>query len=148
MNGPGLADITEGSIPFVARSGLQVLAGRRGYARCRMPIEGNGNHLQIMYAGALCTLAEFPLGILWAHTVEMKSYIPIVKSIEVKFLRPALSDVEVELSMSEEMIQAVLLNASRHGKADFTLESELKDCDGTVVATSHAIYQLRSFRLN
>lgn len=147
MNIADMAEITESSIPFVARSGLQVLEARRGYAKCRMPIAGNGNHLHIMYAGALCTLAEFPFGILYANTHDMRSFLPIVKSMEVKFLRPAVTDVEVEMSMSEEWIQAVVANASTRGKADFTLETQLKATDGTVVATGHAVYQLRAGEL-
>jgi acyl-coenzyme A thioesterase PaaI-like protein len=139
-----VVELNEKSIPFVARSGLQVLETRRGYAKCRMPLEGNTNHVQIMYAGALCMLAEFPLGLLYASTFDVTKYLPIVKSIEVKFVRPAMTDIDVEMSMSEETIAAITAKVAEAGKADFVLDTELKAADGTVVAIGHAVYQLRA----
>ncbi|ORA64212.1 thioesterase, partial [Mycolicibacterium insubricum] len=34
---------------------------------------------------------------------------------------------------------------AEHGKSDFTLEATVTDANGTVVATSTGLYQLRAF---
>ena len=47
----------ENGIPFVERCGFKVEALERGRVVCRMPIEGNTNHIGTMYAGALFTCA-------------------------------------------------------------------------------------------
>lgn len=130
--------------PFVARSGLQVIEMQRGYTKCLMPFAGNGNHVGIMYAGALFTLAEFPGGILFVTSFDAMRYFPIVKSLDLRFLRPAYGDVTVEMRLSEARIVAVTAEADEKGKADFILEGELKSADGALVATSHGVYQLRS----
>lgn len=133
----------EFNIPFVTNSGLKVLEASRGYAKCLMPLDGNQNHVNIMYAGALCTLAEFPVGILYVHTFDVKRFFPIVKSIQVKFIRPAVTDIVVDVSLNDEQIKDITQRAAEHGKADFELNTELKATDGTVVAVGHVVYQLR-----
>lgn len=139
-----VSELNADSIPFVARSGLQILESGRGYAKCRMPMEGNGNHVNIMYAGALVTLAEFPAGIMYTQTFDATKYFLIVKNIEVKFVSPAMTDIDVEVRLTDSQIQAAQDKAEEAGKADFEINTELKDANGTVVAKGFAVYQLRA----
>src|SRR3546814_10037091 len=82
----------ETGIPFIGRSGLRVLELQRGYVRCQMPFAGNGNHVGTMYAGALFTLAELPGGALFLASFDIARYYPIVKSLDMRFKKPATSD--------------------------------------------------------
>ncbi len=134
----------ETGITFVANCGLKVLELRRGYVKCLLPFEGNGNHVGTMYAGALFTVAEIPGGALFLSSFDTRRYFPIVASLDMKFLKPAKSDVTVEIMLSDEQIASVSAEADAKGKATFTLDGELTTADGTVVATSHGVYQLRS----
>jgi len=109
------------------------------------PLKGNENHIGTMYAGALFTLAEFPVGALYLTTFDVSTCYPIVKEVTIRFLRPAKSDVTIELTMSEEEIRRVQAEVDEKGKSDFVLEGEIKDEAGEVVARSKALYQLRSF---
>jgi acyl-coenzyme A thioesterase PaaI-like protein len=136
----------ETGIKFVANSGLKVLELRRGYVKCLMPFAGNGNHIGTMYAGALFTVAEIPGGALFLSSFDMTRYAPIVKALDMKFLKPAKSDVTVEIALAEERITAISTDADAHGKAEFVLEGELKTADGTLVATSYGTYQIRSLK--
>lgn len=133
-------------IPFVRRSGVRVETLERGRVVCRMPIKGNVNHIGTMYAGALFTLAEFPGGPLLLATYGMSRYIPIVTSLDMDFVKVAKTDVSVELRMSPEEIERVQTETDRDGKSTFELRGELKDKHGTVVARSHAVYQMRPKR--
>ena len=94
----------ETGIAFVRNCGLRVVELRRGYVKCAVPFEGNGNH---------------------------------------EFLKPAKSDVTIEIALDDERIAAIAAEADAKGKAEFTLDGELTTADGTVVATSHGVYQLR-----
>ncbi|HEY0975764.1 MAG TPA: YiiD C-terminal domain-containing protein [Solimonas sp.] len=136
-------NLLENGIPFVKNSGLKVLELRRGYVKCLMPFANNGNHIGTMYAGALFTLAEIPGGAVFLSSFDTSRYFPIVKALDLKFLKPAKSDVTVEISLTEDQIKALEAEAAEKGKAEFPLDGELRDASGTVVATSHGIYQLR-----
>ena len=61
----------------------------------------------------------------------------------MKFLKPATGTISVEITLSEEKIQALEDEAAQSGKAEFVLEGQLKNASGEVVAVSHGIYQLR-----
>lgn len=136
----------ETGIKFVANCGLKVVELRRGYVKCAVPFAGNGNHIGTMYAGALFTVAEIPGGALFLSSFDMTRYAPIVKEMNLRFLKPAKADVTIEVSLSEERIAEISAEADAKGKAEFILEGEIKTADGTVVAISHGVYQIRSFQ--
>ena len=125
------------------RSGIQALELKPRYIKLRMPLAGNENHFGSMYAGALFTLAEIPGGALYLTTFDVSRYYPVVKEMNIRFRRPAATDITVELSITADRVAAIQNEASENGKADYPLETELKDTDGTVVAIGKGIYQLR-----
>lgn len=134
----------ETGIKFVANSGLKVLELRRGYVKCLMPFAGNGNHIGTMYAGSLFTVAEIPGGALFLSSFDATRYVPIIKEMTMRFLKPAKGDVTIEVGIDDAKIVAISADADANGKAEFVLEGAIKTADGTVVATSHGVYQLRS----
>lgn len=136
--------LLETGIAFVARSGLKVETLERGRVICMMPFEGNGNHIGTMYAGALFTCAEIPGGALFLSSFDTQKCFPVVKSLDLKFLKPATSDLRVEVTLSEDEIARINTDLAAHGKAEFILEGDLTDAQGVVVAHSHGVYQLRS----
>lgn len=131
------------NIPFVERTGLEILELERGYVKMKMPFEPNVNHVQMMYAGALYTLAELPGGAIFATSFDAKSYYPIVKDMSIRFRRPAKTDVTVEVRLAPERAAEIQAQADRDGKADYEWECELKDDSGEVVAITKNVYQLR-----
>ncbi|MEO6028628.1 MAG: YiiD C-terminal domain-containing protein [Candidatus Binatia bacterium] len=134
----------ETGIAFVANCGLKVVELRRGYVKCLVPFDGNGNHVGTMYAGALFTVAEIPGGALFLSSFDTRRYYPIVKSLDLRFVKPAKSDVTIEIALDDARIAAISAEADAKGKAEFILDGEIKTADGTVVATSHGVYQLRA----
>ena len=134
----------EKMIPFVGRSEIQVDELEVGYVKMRMPIEPNTNHVGTMYAGALFTLAEMPGGAIFVTTFNAKKFYPIVKSMDIHYLKPATTDITVEVRLSEEEAAKIAAKAEAEGKADYDWECELKDANGVVVATTTNRYQMRS----
>lgn len=131
------------TIPFTARTGVVIEEAEPGYVKLRMPFEPNVNHVGMMYAGALFTLAELPGGTLFTTTFDFTKYYPIVKDVKIRFRRPAMSDITVEVRMSEDEAAAITAEAEREGKADYAWVCELKDESGEIVAISENTYQLR-----
>lgn len=142
------ARITQGNwetIPFLAPTGIVVEHAERGFVRLRMPFEPNVNHVGMMYAGALFTLAEVPGGTLFITTFDTKRFYPIVRDVSIRFRRPALTDITVEVRMTDDEVHRIAEEAEANGKADYSWECELQDTSGEVVAISRNVYQMRRF---
>ena len=134
---------TEEKIDFVKRSGLRAEILQPGHVRLRMPLQGNQNHIGSMYAGALFTLAEIPGGALFLTSFDVQRFYPVIKEINLRFRRPASSDILVEASLNADEIRRIEDDAERLGKAEYRLELQLCDASGEVVAQSNTLYQLR-----
>ena len=134
---------TEEKIDFVKRSGLKAEQLEPGFVRLRMPLAGNQNHIGTLYAGALFTLAEIPGGALFLTSFDVQRFYPLIKEMNLRFRRPATSDISVEARLDTEEIERIQNEAEREGKAEYRLELQLKDADGQVVAETSALYQLR-----
>lgn len=135
--------LLEQGIAFVKNAGLVVEHLDRGEVRCRMPFAGNGNHIGTMYAGALFTLAEIPGGALFLTSFDTARFFPVVKALNLKFVKPATSDVSVTARLTAAEISRIEQQATTHGKAEFTLSLELRDTQDVLVAVSEGLYQLR-----
>ena len=133
----------EKSIAFVRRARMKADVLVRGHVRCTMPLRGNTNHVGTMYAGALFTLAEMPGGGLWLGSFDTERFIPLLKEMNIRFLRAARTDVTVEVRLDEARIESLQATANELGKVDFVLDAELKDANGETVAVSQGVYQLR-----
>ncbi len=129
--------------PFINRCEAEVEEIRPGYCRARMPYKPNVNHVGTMYAGALFTLAELPGGALFLSSFDSSRFYPIVRDAQIRFRRPAMTDVRIESTIEEAEVERVQKETEAHGKCDFELEGELKDENGEVVAISKMMYQLR-----
>lgn len=135
---------TEQAIAFVKRSGLKAEVLEPGFVRLRMPLSDNQNHIGSMYAGALFTLAEIPGGALFITSFDSRRFYPIVKEMNLRFRRPATSDIQVEARLAADDIDRLQAEAQRLGKAEYWLELQLTDASGEVVAESRGLYQLRT----
>ncbi len=129
---------------FIKNMGLETIEARPGYVKLKAPLEGNENHIGIMYAGALFTLAEVPGGTLFSTSFDTAKFYPIVKEMSIRFRRPAATDITLEMTMSEDEVERIQAEAEANGKADYVLEGELKDESGEVVALSKGVYQIRA----
>jgi thioesterase domain-containing protein len=139
-----LKKFSEQKVAFVERMGLEMIESKKGYVKLKAPLSGNENHVGIMYAGALFTLAEVPGGSLFYTSFDPTKYYPIVKDMYIRFRRPAASDVTIEIRMSDEEAKRIQAEADQNGKADFILEGEIKDETGEIVALSKGTYQIRA----
>jgi len=134
----------EQGIAFVGRTQVQVLTMEPGYVKMMMPLQPNLNHVGTMYAGALFTLAELPGGAIFLTTFDVGKFYPIIKGMDIKFVKPAATDVTVEVKLDLDEAAKIQEIANERGKADYEWECEVKDANGQVVCVSTNRYQLRS----
>ena len=141
---PELIEKFEKKVRFVERIGLKIVEMKPRYVKLSVPLNGNENHINNMYAGALFTLAEVPGGILYEISFHVPGFVPIVKEMTIRFRRPAKTDVTIEMSMTEDEVKEIEATAKAQGKADYILNGEIKDQSGEVVALSEGVYQMRA----
>jgi hypothetical protein len=137
------AQYIETGVEGIKRTGIKVLGLRDRYVKMLMPLEGNVNHVGIMYAGSLFTIGECMGGAIYGVAFDITRFFPIVKEVTIKFRRPVVTDVTLELEMSEEDVERIQTEAEEKGKADFTLDLELKDTNGEMVCAVSGIWQIR-----
>lgn len=133
----------EHMLPAAHRMGVRIVELERGRCASEVPMEGNGNHFGVMYAGVLFTVAEVLGGAIGLPTFDVSQFYPLVKDLQITFKRPAKTTIRAEVSLDDETIDKVTAEAEERGKADFTLDAVLTDESGEVVATTHGLYQLR-----
>ena len=137
------AEFMAQGIEGIRRTGVKILEMRDGYAKTLMPLEGNINHVGIMYAGSLFTIGEMSGGIIYMVCFDTSNYFPVVKEITIRFRRPVLTDVTVEMAMGEEEAKKIQAEADEKGKADYTMDLEIKDESGEAVALVSGLWQIR-----
>ena len=131
-------------VPFVERTGMRRIEEGRGHSKLLMPLEGNANHVDVMYLGAFCVLAEAVAAGPGISILDTEKHFPIIKDIAVDFHRMAASDVTGEYTLSEDQIAALDADLTRKGSAGYTAEVPMQDADGNLVATGRVTVKLLS----
>jgi len=130
-------------IKFVQRAGLQTVKMDPDGVKLLMPLEPNINHVGTMYAGSLFTLAEVMGGAAYRTYMPHPEVFPIVKGLNIKFTKPARTDITAEYKMDQADADRILAECLEKGKANYDISLELKDENGQVVAVSEGFYQIR-----
>jgi thioesterase domain-containing protein len=129
-----------GGIPIIGHMGLELMHSERGRAVLRLPFEPNINHVNMVYAGSIFTLAEVPGGVLFSSAFDVARFYPIVGEMSVRFVQPAMTSLLVDARMADEEIDRVSAELDERGKAKWVLEQEVVDYRDQVVATTSATY--------
>jgi hypothetical protein len=91
--------------------------------------------------------AELLGGIIGLTTFDRARYFLLVKSVDIKFVGMARSQLRAEASLDEDTIARVEAEAAEKGKSNFDLDAVVTDADGQTVATTRGRYQLRAYGL-
>ena len=135
--------LLEGTIKIIKEMGIHIEEMRDRYVKVVLPLVPNINHIGTMYAGSLFTVGEYLGGPMFFASFDHTKYYPIVKALSIQYRRPATTDVTVEASLSKEEVEAVQKEADAKGKADWTMNLELKDKSGQVCCLMQGVWQMR-----
>jgi thioesterase domain-containing protein len=142
-NYQALATYLESAIGIVSQMGLKVVDMKERYVKLLMPLEKNINHIGTMYAGSLFTLGEIMGGAIFVASIDINKYFPLVKEVQIRYRRPATTDITVETSFGEDQIKNIISVLNEKGKSDVPLELNLIDGTGEVVAIVTGTWQVR-----
>ena len=99
------------------------------------------NHVGIVYAGSYFMLAEASGASLLKCTYGSK-YVAIIKSASLDYLRPAKTDLVVDISMTEEEAEERIAYVKEHGKGRYPMDIPVMDANGEHCATVSVVYYL------
>lgn len=136
--------LLSGTIPMLAKIGIKLTVVERERASSWIPLEGNGNHFGVMYAGSLYCAAECLAGSIGFANFDGAKYYPLVKTSTIRFKRPATTDISGTTSLDAATLERMSADLEAQGKADFVLDVELTDTNGQVVATMSSECQVRA----
>lgn len=142
-NKPDMKQMFETVIPFSNRAGIKAIEISKERNEIMIPLAPNINHVGTMYAGALFTLAEMMGGAVAMSVLISERLVPIIKGLNIKFVKPAKTDITTTYALSDEEVGRIIEDVKAKGKADYTISLELKDTNGVVVAVSEGFYQVR-----
>jgi len=139
----GVARYVETGIEAIGRFGVKALEFRDRHVKLLMPLAGNVNHVGMMYAGALFALGEVMGGAIFGVAFDYRKYFPIVREVQIRYLKPALTDVTLTADVTEAQVAEGIAALEAKGKADIVLELELRDAEENVVAQVRGVWQGR-----
>jgi len=148
MTTTSLDELTDGVhalIPILGQMGVRIVDATPGRAAAVLPSGPNRNHFGTTYAGSLFTVAEMLGGVIGFNTFQLDGFVPLVKRVEIDFLRPATTEVTAATSLDADEIARIEAEALATGKSEFVLEATVTDAEGVVVATTSGVYQMRKF---
>jgi acyl-coenzyme A thioesterase PaaI-like protein len=129
----------------VRRTGMVIVAIEPNRVHLRMPLQGNVGGAGVMYAGSLFTLVEAAPGLLILNRFDPARFAPTCASVNIRFRRPAKTDVSLHLTISDRQFEDLENDALENGKSTAEFAAELVDQDGTTVSLADVKYVL--FRL-
>ncbi len=130
------------TIPWIKMSDIRVDVFEERRARLTIPVEKHLNHVGIVYAGTHFMLMEVTGAALFAATYGVDRLVPINKSMEIKFLKPATTDITCDLTISKEEADIKIEPVEKTGKGDWVLNMETTDANGITVSTSVCNYYI------
>ena len=75
----------EFTIPTAHKMGIKAVEAGAAIAAASVPLEGNGNHFGVVYAGVEFTVAEMLGGIIAIASFDAAKYYPLVKNVDIEF---------------------------------------------------------------
>ena len=110
---------------------------------CRVPLnKDNRNHFGAVHAAlqfAVCEMAG-GLAINQSPSIRSGEYLPVVKSLNLEFLKPAMSDVEAVATISDQQLSEIEDSLRANGKVQFELVITLRDQEDIAVAKATGVY--------
>ena len=135
----------ETTIKILEHMGIRIQTMQDRHVKILLPIEPNRSHINTVYAGSLFSLAEFSGGAIFIASFDHTIFYPIAKGMAIQYKKMALTDVTLEVGLTPEQVADITSAAHAHGKADFSMDLEIKNAEGAVVCTAQGTWQIRKW---
>ena len=133
------------AVPYIGHMGIEVTAMEEGAATALLPDRPElKNHVGSQHAGALFGVAETASGAAFvgAFAVRMGDVTPLARSAQISYRKVARGPIEAKAKLGTPVPEA-LATLDAEGRVDFSVEVEMTDAAGLVVATATVDWNVR-----
>ncbi|HEX4753447.1 MAG TPA: DUF4442 domain-containing protein [Solirubrobacterales bacterium] len=133
------------AVPYIGHMGIEVTAMSEGEATALLPDRPElHNHVGSQHAGALFGVAETASGAAFvgAFAARMGDLTPLARSAEIAYSKVARGPIEAKAKLGVPAAEA-LATLDADGRVDFSVEVEMTDAEGLVVATATVDWNVR-----
>ena len=133
------------NLPVYEFMDLKVDSVSNGVYRCSVPLTQNtGNHINTVHAALQWASAEMLGGLVVLANRPDEKFVPVLRSLDIEFKRPARSDITAEARFTDDEVDAMVSALRTAGRYDFELCALIRDIDGEIVAEARACYAIRT----
>lgn len=133
------------AVPYIGHMGIEVTAMSEGEATALLPDRPElHNHVGSQHAGALFGVAETASGAAFvgAFAARMGDVTPLARSAQITYSKVARGPIEAKAKLGVPAAEA-LATLDADGRVDFSVEVEMTDAEGLVVATATVDWNVR-----
>src|ERR1700742_358009 len=133
------------AVPYIGHMGIEVTEMSEGAATATLPDRPElHNHVGSQHAGALFGVAETASGAAFvgAFAARMGEVTPLARSAEIAYSKVARGPIEARARLGVPAAEA-LAKLDADGRVDFSVEVEMTDAEGLVVATATVDWNVR-----
>jgi acyl-coenzyme A thioesterase PaaI-like protein len=133
------------AVPYIGHMGIEVTAMSEGEAMALLPDRPElHNHVGSQHAGALFGVAETASGAAFvgAFAARMGEVTPLARSAQIAYSKVARGPIEAKATLGMPAAEA-LATLDGDGRVDFSVEVEMTDAEGLVVATATVDWNVR-----
>lgn len=135
--------ITNPDNKLVQLASIKVQDIKERYIKLEMPLSDvHVNHVGTAYAISMLMLMEVAGASLIRATYGFDTYNPIIKKMEVEYLRPTTKNLICELSITNEDAKEKISYIEQNGKGNFILPILLKDSENEEIAKANIVFYL------
>ena len=133
------------AVPYIGHMGIEVTAMSEGEATALLPDRPElHNHVGSQHAGALFGVAETASGAAFvgAFAARMGDLTPLARGAQIAYSKVARGPIEAKAKLGVPAAEA-LATLDADGRVDFSVEVEMTDAEGLVVATATVDWNVR-----
>lgn len=133
-----------GAIPYLEPHGLEVTEQTDEYIAVKMPFGKQlTNHVGMLHASALFTIAETAAGIHATSVIPGNRAIPLLRSATVRYTRRAGGDLTATARVKDGESGRVLADFDANDRADVDIEVDVVDDENETVFKGTFDYAMR-----
>ena len=134
--------VIHGKINYLNVAGIIPEVAEERHVRYRLPLTAmHVNQIGIMYAGSFFVFGE-ATGASLIKCTYGTAYVPIIKSVSIDYLKPATSDLVIDIAMTEEEAKERIAYVEEHGKGQYPMTIPIMTADGVHTANVNIVYYL------
>lgn len=133
------------AVPYIGHMGIEVAEMSEGAATALLPDRPElHNHVGSQHAGALFGVAETASGAAFvgAFAARMGDVTPLARSAQISYLKVARGEIAAKAKLGMAAAEA-LAKLDANGRVDFSVEVEMTDAEGNVVAVATVDWNVR-----